>query len=140
MKRNFTVGVCSYFTLVTDLCGSEKYLLQPLDKQELKTPFYPNQYPPNVLCIWTISSAEGGFPSITFLDVSIHETHDVLLIWARGQKVLELQGENKASSVTANDTSLIVEFDSWKHTYWNRRGVFLEMYWSIANGKPWHNV
>ncbi len=120
---------------VLDLCGAEAYLLNHEDVQELKSPYYPGQYPPNLLCIWTISATAGGFPTVRFLDISLHHSQDVLWIHYRGSDVLALRGESTVASVTANGTSLSIELDTWKHTYHNKRGVWLEVHWSQPNGK-----
>lgn len=126
--------VCK-ITLILDLCGSETYLLSPGDMTDLKSPNYPGRYPPNLNCIWTLTASDGGYPTISFIDVSLSDSHDFLSIFALDRLVLEVRGVALPVSLTANTTTMVIDFLTWKYTFGSNKGFWLKIYRSEANCK-----
>ncbi|XP_072037246.1 uncharacterized protein [Amphiura filiformis] len=117
-----------------DVCGEQDYHLDSDTVQTLSSSEYPNPYPANSECSWTVYAHEDGYPTIKLTDIDLYHGYDfVSFKTITGDTIMTVTGETAPSSITANASSVLITFDSWSYSFEHLRGFRFEMISSPQN-------
>ncbi|XP_046880031.1 cubilin [Hypomesus transpacificus] len=99
-------GFRATYSASTSSCGGELYM----ETGAFNSPNYPDTYPPNVECVWTITSSPGNFLQLSFIAFQLQQSsgcnNDFLEI-REGNSAGALVGRFCGDSLPSNYTSLI---------------------------------
>nr|XP_023646366.1 cubilin [Paramormyrops kingsleyae] len=99
-------GFRSTYSASTSGCGGDLHM----ESGAFNSPNYPDAYPPNVECVWTITSSPGNRLQMSFITFQLQESdgcnNDVLEV-REGNSTGVLVGRFCGSSLPSNYTSLV---------------------------------
>ncbi|XP_022079238.1 uncharacterized protein LOC110973075 isoform X2 [Acanthaster planci] len=97
-------------------CGEETITVdfEPVD---FLSPKYPDKYPAELACTWTITTAEANVIFVHVKDFQTEPSHDVLKLkgqtfYSASTSQFSLDGKTKVRSVVFNSSSIVIEFIS----------------------------
>ena len=129
------------FLYVTDFCQDNRTQLIENNVHELQSAFYPLYYPPNLHCIWHISTdASHTFIVIEFIDVSMRPNVDFFTVGVgedvnEESRVLHLTGVSGPRIATINSSSIWIQMVSLPFNYNPFRGFHLKLHGETAYGE-----
>ena len=121
----------------SEICGNTQIMLSNFEVQvNLTSPNYPDFYPIDVVCTWTVSVFEGTLPMITFEDWSIGEILEALQFGNSDEDVFYgVTGKLRSPNfVIVNSTVTKLTFYShhWNYGY---TGFWIVLSATTGNGK-----
>ena len=132
-----------YCVVILDICGeSSVFQLIPEISYNLTSPGYPDFYPINTDCTWTIHAEnEDGFPKIDILRMDLYDGLDFVYMMFGDNNTLTFTGVETQvpSSITANGTDVKIQFVSYKWKF-KHYGFVFHLSWTPKNGKRHINI